>query len=137
MRHPIAGIATALVLSVGGATPVRAAAAPATSATTLAPDAAGRFAARAQRSRPREPPTHTSTTRNSPADARPPHELTPAFYGCLDWHSDVHGHWLLGRLLRLFPQAPFAEAARTELARSFTAANVAGELAYLHGAGRA
>ena len=33
----------------------------------------------------------------------PPRELTPAFYGCLDWHSDVHGHWLLVRLLRLFP----------------------------------
>ena len=68
---------------------------------------------------------------------RPPHELTPAFYGCLDWHSDVHGHWLLVRLLRLFPAAPFAAQARAQLARSFTAANISGELAYLQAPGRA
>ena len=40
------------------------------------------------------------------ADARPPRELTPAFYGCYDWHSAVHGHWLLVRLARQFPDAP-------------------------------
>ena len=74
---------------------------------------------------------------DSDAAALPPHELTPAFYGCLDWHSDVHGHWLLVRLLRLFPQAPFAAAARAEVARSLTAANIAGELKYLQQADRA
>ena len=42
------------------------------------------------------------------ADARPPRELTPAFYGCYDWHSSVHGHWLLARVARLLPEAPFA-----------------------------
>jgi hypothetical protein len=41
----------------------------------------------------------------------------------LDWHSDVHGHWLLVRLLRLMPDAPFAPTARTELARSLTKQN--------------
>ncbi len=84
-----------------------------------------------------EYPNHLSHSLNSDADARPPHELTPAFYGCLDWHSDVHGHWLLVRLLRLFPQAPFAQQARAEIARSLTEANIAGEVAYLNGAGRA
>ena len=57
----------------------------------------------------------------SDADARPPRELTPAFYGCYDWHSAVHGHWLLARLSRLFPEAEFAGEARaalSELARS-------------------
>ena len=49
---------------------------------------------------------------NSEADVKPPRELTPAFYGCYDWHSSVHGHWLLVRLARLFPQAPFAAEAR-------------------------
>jgi len=137
MRHPIGGIATALVLSVCGAAPVRAAAAPATSATTLAPDAAARFAALALKCLHQEYPNHISHTLNSAADARPPHELTPAFYGCLDWHSDVHGHWLLVRLLRLYPQAPFAAAARAALAESFTTENLDAEAGYLRGAGRA
>lgn len=41
---------------------------------------------------------------------RPPKEVTPAFYGCFDWHSAVHGHWAMVRVLRQFPQVP--EAAR-------------------------
>ena len=40
----------------------------------------------------------------------------PAFYGCYDWHSSVHGHWLLARLARLYPEAPFAPRARAALA---------------------
>ena len=40
---------------------------------------------------------------NSDADVKPPRELTPAFYGCYDWHSSVHGHWLLARLARHLP----------------------------------
>lgn len=98
--------------------------------------AAARFAALALKCLHQEYPNHVSLTLNSDADARPPHLLTPAFYGCLDWHSDVHGHWLLVRLLRLYPQAPFATQARAELARSFTAPNIAAEASYLRGAGR-
>jgi hypothetical protein len=71
------------------------------------------------------------------ADARPPHELTPAFYGCFDWHSDVHGHWLLVRLLRLFPDASFAPKARSELALSLNTQAIAGEVAYFKRADRA
>ena len=107
------------------------------SAGSLDVGAAARFAALALKCLHQEYPNHISHTLNSAADARPPHELTPAFYGCLDWHSDVHGHWLLVRLLRLFPQAPFASQARTALAQSFTPQNISGEIAYLHGAGRA
>jgi Protein of unknown function (DUF2891) len=99
--------------------------------------AAGRFAALALKCLHQEYPNHVSHTLNSAADVRAPHELTPAFYGCLDWHSDVHGHWLLVRLLRLFPDAPFAAQARAELARSFTPQNIAGETAYLRAEGRA
>jgi hypothetical protein len=106
-------------------------------ATQLSPQAAARFAALALKCLHQEYPNHVSLTLNSAADARPPHELTPAFYGCLDWHSDVHGHWLLVRLLRLFPDAPFAAEARAALAQSLTPANISGELVYLHGAGRA
>jgi hypothetical protein len=68
---------------------------------------------------------------------RAPRALTPAFYGCYDWHSAVHGHWLLVRLLRLFPDAPFASAARAEVSGSLTAPNISAEVAYLRGAGRA
>jgi hypothetical protein len=114
-----------------------AAADPAPVAGALDQAAASRFAALALKCLHQEYPNHISHTLNSAADARPPHELTPAFYGCLDWHSDVHGHWLLVRLLRLFPDAAFAAQARAELAKSFTADNMAAESAYLHGEGRA
>jgi hypothetical protein len=69
-------------------------------------------------------------------DARPPRELTPAFFGCYDWHSSVHGHWLLARVARQLPDAPFAAEARRALARSLTPANLAAEVLYLEGKGR-
>jgi hypothetical protein len=59
-----------------------------------------------------------------------------AFYGCYDWHSSVHGHWLLARAARLYPTAPFAAPARTALDRSLTAPNIEGEVRYLQGKGR-
>lgn len=84
----------------------------------------------------REYPNKIAHVLNSDADARPPRELTPAFYGCYDWHSAVHGHWLLARLARLHPYEPFAQEARRALARSLTAENLAAEARYLQGAGR-
>jgi hypothetical protein len=101
------------------------------------PAAAARFAGLALKCLHAEYPNHISHTMDSDADALPPHVLNPAFYGCFDWHSDVHGHWLLVRMLRLMPGAPFAQSARAELARSFTAQNIAGEVGYLQRAGRA
>jgi hypothetical protein len=115
-------------------------AAPATGAAASAPmdpAAAGRFAGLALKCLHDEYPNHISLSMDRDSDAHPPRELTPAFYGCFDWHSDVHGHWLLVRLLRLMPDAPFAVQARAELARSFTAENMAGELRFLQHAGRA
>lgn len=117
--------------------PVTALAASAPASQPLDAAAAARFANLALKCLHEEYPNHVSHTLDSDADARPPHELTPAFYGCLDWHSDVHGHWLLVRLLRLFPDAPFAPAARAAVARSLTAGNIAGEVAYLRRADRA
>jgi hypothetical protein len=98
---------------------------------------AGRFAALALKCLHQEYPNHISHTLISDADVRAPHELTPAFYGCYDWHSDVHAHWLLVRLTRLFPDADFARAARVAVAQSLTAQNIAGELAYLRREDRA
>ncbi len=74
---------------------------------------------------------------NSDADVAPPRKLTPAFYGCYDWHSSVHGHWLLARLARTFPDAPFAPEARAALQQSLTQANLQQEAAYLKDEGRA
>ena len=99
--------------------------------------AAGRFAALALGCVHLEYPNKLSHTLRSDADARSPRELTPAFFGCYDWHSSVHGHWLLARLARQFPSAPFAAQARAALARSLTPANVAAEVAYLQTPGRA
>jgi hypothetical protein len=99
--------------------------------------AAARFAGLALSCLHREYPNKIAHVMDSDADALPPHVLTPAFYGCFDWHSDVHGHWLLVRLIRLYPNASFAPIARAELARSLTPANVAGEVAYIKREGRA
>jgi len=81
-------------------------------------------------------PTKIAHSLNSDADVKLPRELTPAFYGCYDWHSSVHGHWLLVRLARLFPQAPFASAARRAVAQSLTPANIGPEVKYLNDEGR-
>ena len=99
--------------------------------------AAGRFAQLALDCVHKEYPNKIAHVLASDADARPPRELTPAFYGCYDWHSAVHGHWLLVRAVRMFPDAPYAERARAELARSFTNSNIATEVAYLRTEGRA
>jgi hypothetical protein len=98
--------------------------------------AAQRFASLALACVHKEYPNHISHTLNSDADAAPPRKLTPAFYGCYDWHSSVHGHWLLVRLVRTFPDAPFVPAAREALRQSLTAENVVQEAAYLRGEGR-
>ena len=84
----------------------------------------------------REYPSHLSHVLAGDADARPPRELTPAFFGSFDWHSAVHGHWCLARLLRCFPGARFAARARAALDAGLTAQNLAAEAAYLGAAGR-
>jgi len=113
------------------------AATPPAVAGPLSPDAAARFAQLALDCVQREYPNKISHVLASDDDARPARELTPVFYGCFDWHSDVHGHWLLARLARLYPDAPFAQPARAALARSFTPTGIAAEVAYLEGPGRA
>jgi Protein of unknown function (DUF2891) len=99
--------------------------------------AAERFAKLALVCVGKEYPNKISHVLNSDADVAAPRKLTPAFYGCYDWHSSVHGHWLLVRLLRTFPNAPFAAQAREALRKSLTAENLKQEAAYLRGEGRA
>ena len=97
---------------------------------------AARFAALALDCVHKPYPNKIAHSLNSDADVKAPRELTPAFYGCYDWHSSVHGHWLLVRLARLFPQAPFAGEARRAVAQSLTPANIAAEVSYLRAEGR-
>src|SRR5437762_8162636 len=86
--------------------------------------AAERFAKLALACVAKEYPNKISHVLNSDTDVAPPSKLTPAFYGCYDWHSSVHGHWLLVRLLRTFPNGSFAAAARDALRKSLTAENI-------------
>ena len=103
---------------------------------------AGRFAELALACVHKEYPNKLAHVLSSDADVRPPRELTPAFYGCFDWHSAVHGHWLLVRLLRRAatsgPTQPlWSKPARAVLARHLRGENIAKEVVYLRGAGRA
>ena len=84
----------------------------------------------------KEYPNHISHTLQSDADVAPPRELTPAFYGCLDWHSSVHGHWLLVRLARLYPDSAYAAPVRAALAQSLTEDNLLTESRYVSAKGR-
>ena len=68
---------------------------------------------------------------NDPDDVRSPRAMHLAFYGCFDWHSAVHGHWMLVRILRLFPDLPESREIPTGLDKNITAENVALEVAYL------
>lgn len=102
----------------------------------LSAEAAARFARLALDCVHREYPNKIAHVLRGDEDVAPPRELSPAFYGCYDWHSSVHGHWLLARLARTFPEAPFAAEARAALARSLTPEHVAGEVAYVSGEGR-
>ncbi len=98
---------------------------------------AERFAQLALSCVAKEYPNKISHVLNSDADVAAPRKLTPAFYGCYDWHSSVHGHWLLARLARKFPEAGFAKPAREALRKNLTAENLKKEAAYLREKGRA
>jgi outer membrane protein assembly factor BamB len=64
---------------------------------------------------------------NSIADVRGPRVLHPAFFGSFDWHSAVHGHWMLVRLMQTFPELPERQQIRTILAAHLTAENLKAE----------
>jgi hypothetical protein len=101
------------------------------SASRLTPHLAARFMRIALGHVGREYPNKLDHVLEGDADARGPRALHPIFYGSFDWHSCVHGYWLLASLSRRFPAAEEAEQARALFAESFTEANVAAEVAYL------
>ena len=83
-----------------------------------------------------EYPNKIAHVLNNDSDAQTPKQLYPAFYGCYDWHSAVHGHWQLARYARFNPGKPQAKSALDKLAQSITVKNITAEIAYLQAEGR-
>ncbi len=79
----------------------------------------------------RQYPNKLSHVMNSENEVLSPKDLHPAFYGCFDWHSSVHGHWMLIRLLKLFPEIKNGERIRKAVNRNLTELNIKKEAAYL------
>jgi hypothetical protein len=85
----------------------------------------------------KEFPNKPDHTINDANDVRTPRAMHGAFYGCYDWHSSVHGHWMLVHLLRLFPALPEGRDIRTALNANLSGKNITNEVAYLGQANRA
>lgn len=79
-----------------------------------------------------EYPNKLDHVMNDAGEVRAPRALHPVFYGSYDWHSCVHMHWLLARLLRHFPALAEGAQIQAVFDAHFTQANVAAEIAYLH-----
>lgn len=91
---------------------------------------ASSFARLALKGLRKEYPNKPGDVLNGVKDVKSPREMHPAFYGCFDWHSSVHGHWMLIRLLRLFPELPEGKEIREALAENLTADNLRVEAEY-------
>src|SRR5450432_2556627 len=100
-------------------------------ASRLTPGIASSFARIALGHVSREYPNKLDHVLEGPGDARGPRDLHPIFFGSFDWHSCVHGYWLLASLRRRQPSIPEADAIRALFDDAFTPEKVAGEVAYL------
>ena len=80
-----------------------------------------------------EYPNKLGQTLGGEEDLKAPKVLHPAFYGCFDWHSSVHGHWSLVSLLKQFPKIDNAAQIREKLTQNISKENIANELAYFNG----
>ncbi|HEV2562564.1 MAG TPA: DUF2891 domain-containing protein [Rhizomicrobium sp.] len=97
----------------------------------LTPQIASHFARTALGHVTREWPNKLDHTMAGEGDVQRPRALHPVFYGSFDWHSCVHGYWLLARLYRRFPHLQEAAQIKALFDTQFTAENLAGEIAYL------
>ncbi len=125
----LAGILS-LLLTCGGL-PLLAAPVEVQSMINLTPATASAWARLPLRCLEQQYPNKPDHVMNNADDLRTPKAQHPAFYGCYDWHSAVHGHWMLVRLLRLFPELPEARQIRAVLNRTLTAENIGAEVSYL------
>jgi hypothetical protein len=92
---------------------------------------ASSFARLALRGVAQEYPNKPEHVMNDRGDVRGPRDLHPSFYGSYDWHSSVHSHWMLVRLLRVVPDLPEAAEIRRTLDASLSEANLAAEADYV------
>jgi hypothetical protein len=97
---------------------------------TMTQEQASLFARLALKGLHREYPNKPGDVLNTDKDVQSPRAVHPAFYGCFDWHSSVHGHWMLLRLLRRFPELSEKKEIRAALAESLTAKNLKAEADY-------
>jgi Protein of unknown function (DUF2891) len=109
---------------------------PQTQNSELTAQQASHFAGLALKCITKEFPNKPDHVLNGSSDVSSPRQAHPTFYGCFDWHSSVHGHWMLVRLLRQFPALPEGPEIRRSLNENLTAENVRVEVAYLAGANR-
>ena len=86
----------------------------------LSDDQVAAFAALALKGIPQEFPNKPAHVMTSAEDVKSPSAMHPVFYGCFDWHSSVHGHWMLVRLLKLYPDSTAAVQIRETLHRQLT-----------------
>src|SRR3989440_2223376 len=134
---PRARVMTVVLLGATVAAVPAAADPPRKEAPAMTREQASAFAKLALKGLRKEYPNKPADVLNGAADVKSPRAMHPAFYGCFDWHSSVHGHWMLVRLLRLFPNLAEARQIRRALDANLGAKNVAGEVAYLKQANRA
>ena len=93
---------------------------------------ASHFASLARNCIQKQYPNKLDHVMNDATEVLSPQELHPAFYGCYDWHSAVHGHWMLVRLLKLFPEMAEANEIRMAINENLSSDNIQAEVAYLH-----
>ena len=103
---------------------------------SLTQSQASHFARLALKCVAKEYPNKPEHVMNDGGEVQSPKSLHPAFYGCYDWHSSVHGHWMLVRILRMFPGLPEARDIRRAIGINLRATNIAEEVAYLDGKNR-
>ncbi len=101
------------------------------SATILTRETASKFAKLALKHVTREYPNKLDHVLNGPLDLKEPSDLHPVFFGSFDWHSCVHGYWLLATVLRLFPEIGEAREIRKLFDAQITSSKVEVEVDYL------
>ncbi len=128
---------SALLLSVAGCSPTPPEPGPSPTfpaappeLQTLTAESASNFAQITLKCVQKEYPNQPGLILNAEADVQAPSRAHPAFYGCYDWHSSVHGHWMLARLLRMFPSLPERDRIVKALDANLTARNIQIEAAY-------
>jgi hypothetical protein len=123
-------LAATTALLTARALPSEAAESPSKEGPTMKAEQASHFAKLALKGLQKEYPNKPGDVLIGEGDVKAPRTTHPAFYGCFDWHSSVHGHWMLVRLLRLFAELPEKKQIRAVLNEHLTAKNLRAEADY-------